>query len=224
MQAGVILRTLLDCGAASSADELGVLEQIQGSLTGSDGPPGIGETLLSDSDVLRRLRDSTGDGAPTAANLRRLDRTRYGGGDFVKSFPDLPDAERRTSAEIDRAFEMDIQGRTKVEKALFEHAQDAIASAFVRSARTIGTRSTSKSSSSSSSSSAEVATRAAKRQAVVPVTSPRNLKGIESVLGNEWQKAVDGLLKGDRLKNLPKREYMDCWDMGDYMDMGPDYR
>ena len=207
VQAGVALRTLLGCGAAASTNKLLVLEQIQGSLTGSDGPPGIGETLLSDSDVLRRLRDSTGDGAPTAANLRRLDRTRYGGGDFVKSFPDLPDAERRTSAEIDAAFEMDVQGKIKVKKALFEDAQDAIIGAFVRSASSIGERSTSKvatssSSSSSSSSTAEVETRAAKRHAVESVAASRNMQGIESVLGSEWQKAVDGLLRGDQVGNI----------------------
>ena len=138
------------------------------------------------------------------ASLRRLDRAYFGGGDFVKSFPELPDAERRTSAEIDKAFEKDVQGKIKVKKALFEHAQDAIEGAF-------GEKSTSKVTTSSRSSSAEVATRAVKRQAVVPVAPSRNMKGLESVLGSEWQRAVDGLLKGDQVKNLPKREYM-----GDY--------
>ena len=208
-----MLRALLRCGTANSVTKLRVLEQIQGSLVGSDGPPEIEEVICCDSDLLCDWVEDVG----TVANLRRYDRTRFGGGDFVKSFPDLPDAERRTSAEVDKAFEKDVQGKLKVKKALFEHAQDAIARAFVTSARTIGTRSTSKvtTSSSSSSSSVEVATRAAKRQAVVPVpvASSRNLKGIESVLGSGWQKAVDGLLEGDQVKNLPKREYM---YMGDY--------
>jgi len=201
VQAGVALRTLLGCGAAASTNKLLVLEQIQGSLVvGSDGPLGIGESLFCEQEYFWEAMEYGA--AEALADSKRLQRTKFGGGEFVKSFPELPNAERRTSAEIDKAFEKGVQGKIKVKKALFEHAQDAITGAFVRSARTIGTRSTSK----SSSSSAEVATRAAKRQAVV---ASRNMKGVESVLGG-WQEVVDGLLKRDQVKNLPKREYM--WD------------
>ena len=166
MQAGIILRTLLGCGAAGSADKLGVLEQIQGSLLWSEGPPGVGESFTCEWDI---LCDTVAENGPLA-NLRRLDRTRLGGGNFVESFAELPDAERKTSAEIDKAFEKDVQGKVKVKKALFEHAQDATEGAFVSTALVAGTRSTSKDTTSSSSSiSAECATRAAKRQAVEQV-------------------------------------------------------
>ena len=133
VQAGVILRTLLGCGAAASADKLGVLEQIQGSLIEDDEPPRIGDTLRCEFDVLEEIVVDLAedDEEEEVANLRRLERTHLGGGDFVKSFPDLPDAERMTSAEIDKAFEDGVMGEVKVEKALFEHVEEALARGFV---------------------------------------------------------------------------------------------
>ena len=212
VQAGVVLRTLLGCGAAASAEKFGVLEQIQGFLSDSDGPPGIEESLYCDWEFLTgKLWNRMENEEEYQADLRRLERTDLGGGEFVKSFPVLPDVERRTSAEVHRAFEKDVQGKIKVKRALFEHAQDAVVGAFVRSARTIGTRSTSKvTTSSSSSSSASVAARAAKRRAVLPAASSRNLAGLERVLSG-WQTAAEVLLDGDPVKNIPKEEE-DMWD------------
>ena len=42
---------------------------------------------------------------------------------------------------------------------------------------------------------------AAKRQAVGPVASSRNMQGIESVLGG-WHHAVDGLLEEEKVRKI----------------------
>ena len=124
--------------------------------------------------------------------------------------PPLPLPRRCTGADLGalvvsvsdgEAFENDVQGKSGTRKALFEHAQDAITGAFVRSSMTVGTGSTSKVT-TSRKRSAEVAKRAAKRRAVA---SFRNARGVDSVLGG-WREVVDGLLKGDQARNISEQE------------------
>ena len=193
VQAGVILRTLINCGVHGHTGMSVMLEQIQGSLIGSIGPPKppkIQEGLYCDSVIgLRRIINSisalsgAGENGMNGMNaMRRLLRSRIGGGDFVKFFPDLgnlPGAERRTSAEVDMMFAEDVEDRIKVGKALFQHVEDFVADAFRTTVVT-----------SSSSSEGAISVGAAKQQNVVV---SRNLQGIEKALLG-WQDFTEGLL------------------------------
>ena len=196
VQAGVILRTLVNCGVVNSTDELDVLEQIQGSLIGSVGPPSMQDTIYSEGQVLQKVEHAAGEGEGGRNAMKRLERTRLGGGDFVKSFPNLPDAQRRTSAEVEELFEELVPGRTsgkvEFEKALFEHVEVVVTDAF----KTMGTMCTSKGATNSRS-----ADETSERQAVT-IVIPKNLRDIERALDG-WQKTTKVLLKGDEVRNIP---------------------
>ena len=214
MQAGVILRTLIDCGMFNSTDPLDVLEQIQGSFIGSVEPPGMHDTIYVGGrrSMKGHIEHDVGEGEEGRIAMRRLERTRLGGGDFVKSFPDLPDAERRTSAEVNNLFEQGYQGEIEFEKTLFEHVEVVVTDAF----KTMGTMCTSKGATNSRS-----ADETSERQAVT-IVIPKNLQDIERALDG-WQKAAQLLLDGGKVKNIPylynsedyERDY-DWYDDEDY--------
>ena len=209
MQAGVILRTLIDCGMFNSTDPLDVLEQIQGSFIGSGEPPGMHDTIYSEErrGLKEHIEHDVGEGEEGSIAMRRLERTRLGGGDFVKSFPDLPDAERRTSAEVINLFEQGLQGEIEFEETLFEHVEVVVTDVF----RTIGAVRTRKDATSSSSAEESSTKR------VEPVVIPKNLKDIEKALDG-CQKATKLLLAGDKVKNIPYKEYANSEDYEWYDD------
>ena len=191
VQAGVILRTLLNCGNVDSTDKLDVLEQIQGKLVGSAGSPAdMHDSIFLEGQVLRKIEQAAGQGGEGRNAMKRLERTRLGGGDFVKNFPDLPEAERRPSAEVDLFYEDNVQENLKFEKALFEHVEVVVADAL----RTMGTMRTSED--TTSSSSAEEAT----KKETEPVLIPKNLQNIERALDG-WQKTTKVMLEDDKVKD-----------------------